>query len=140
MPTVLAFDFGERFTGVAVGETETGIAHPLATIEARGTAERFAAIATLVDEWKPGLAVVGLPLAEDGTAHAMTERARRFARQIGGRFRLKVALVDERFSSAEAESRLAAAGRGGRDQKDDVHPVAAQLLLEAYFDDPSSRR
>lgn len=140
MPTVLAFDFGTRFTGVAVGETETRTAHPLVTIDAEQSDARFAAIASLVAEWKPGLAVVGVPLNDDGTPHAMTARAERFARQIGGRFRVPVALVDERFTSAEAQSVLAGAGRGGREHKHETHPIAAQLILRAYFDDPASRR
>lgn len=138
--TVLAFDFGERFVGVAVGDTETGHAHPLTTIDSRANETRFAAIGSLIDEWRPALAVVGLPLNDDGSAHAQTLNAERFARRIEGRFKLPVALVDERFTSAAAESALAEIGHGGRKNKGDVHPVAAQLILRAYFDDPSSRR
>jgi putative Holliday junction resolvase len=133
--SVLAFDFGERYVGVAVGDTATGIAHPLETIDAEASAPRFAAIARLVAEWQPVLLVVGLPLSLDGEEHELTRRARRFARQVEGRFALPVAFADERLSSADAAARLRDAGRGGRRNKDLVHPVAAQIILQAYFDD-----
>jgi putative Holliday junction resolvase len=132
--TVLAFDYGERFLGVAVGESGVRVAHPLATIDTRVAAARFQAIAALVDEWRPVELVVGLPLGLEGDRHDLTRRAERFARQLEGRFRLPVTLVDERLSSAEAEDRLRAAGRGGRRGKRLVHPVAAQVILQDFFD------
>jgi putative holliday junction resolvase len=132
--TVLAFDFGERFVGVAVGETGVGLAHPLVTIDDRATDARFAVIAELVGEWKPARLVVGLPLGLDGTPHELTRRAQRFARQLVGRFGLPVTLVDERLTSAEAEERLRAVGRGGRADKDLPHPVAAQIILQDFLD------
>jgi putative Holliday junction resolvase len=131
---VLAFDYGERFLGVAVGESGVRVAHPLATIDARVAAARFQAIAALIDEWRPARLVVGLPLGLEGDRHDLTRRAERFARQLEGRFRLPVTLVDERLSSAEAEDRLRAAGRGGRRAKRLVHPVAAQVILQDFFD------
>lgn len=127
--TVLAFDFGTKRIGVAVGEPELGSAHPLPGIAAEGNA-RFAAIGRLVAQWQPARLVVGLPLAADGSAHDTTQRAERFARQLRGRFRLPVELVDERFTSVEAEHRL----RGRRATKLAVDSVAAQLILEQYFD------
>lgn len=133
--TLLAFDFGERYLGVAVGETEVGMAHPLTTIDARGAAERFRAVGALVAQWRPGRLVVGLPLSLDGEAHDLTRKAQRFARQLEGRFGVPVTLQDERLSSVEAESRLRAIGRGGRRHKDLTHPVAAQVILQAYFDE-----
>ena len=132
--TVLAFDYGERFLGVAVGESGVRVAHPLATIDTRVAAARFKAIAALVDEWRPAQLVVGLPLGLEGDRHDLTRRAERFARQLEGRFRLPVTLVDERLSSAEAEDRLRTAGRGGRRGKRLVHPVAAQVILQDFFD------
>jgi putative Holliday junction resolvase len=78
--------------------------------------------------------VVGLPLALDGAPHELTRRARRFARQLEGRFGLPVTLVDERLTSAEAEERLRAIGRGGRADKDLTHPVAAQVILQDFLD------
>ena len=126
--TILAFDFGLRRIGVAVGEPETGTAHPLPGIAASGDA-RFAAIGALVAQWRPAALVVGLPLAESGTAHDMTRRAERFARQLHGRFRLPVELVDERFTSVEAEERM----RGRKAGRLAVDSVAAQLILEQYL-------
>lgn len=137
---VLAFDFGERFTGVAVGEASVGVAHPLGLIAAEGNAARMAEAAALVAEWKPDSLVVGLPLSMDGTEHALTRRCRRFARQLEARFKLPVKLVDERLSSAAAEEVLRAAGKGGREHKLRVHQVSAQIILQSYFDDPGSSR
>ncbi|MFO1362810.1 MAG: Holliday junction resolvase RuvX [Burkholderiales bacterium] len=132
--TVLAFDFGERFIGVAVGETGVGVAHPLAAIDERAAAARFAAIAALIGEWQPARLVVGLPLGLDGAPHALTRRAQRFARQLEGRFGLPVALVDERLTSAEARARLRALNRAGRAHKDLAHPLAAQAILQDFLD------
>jgi len=132
--TVLAFDFGRRFIGVAVGEDSLGIASPLTTIEAEASDARFAAIAALIEQWRPSLLVVGLPLSMDGEAHDLTRRARRFSRQLEGRFHMPTRLVDERLTSAEAVSELSRLGRGGRANKNLIHPVAAQLILQDYFD------
>lgn len=132
--TVLAFDFGERYLGVAVGEEAMKVAHPLGTIDARGAAARFDAIAKLVAEWRPARFVVGLPLGTEGERHPLTPRVERFARQLEGRFRIPVALVDKRLSSAEAEARLRALGRAGRKDKDLAHPMSAQVILQDHFD------
>lgn len=120
--TVLAFDFGLKRIGVAVGESELRTAHPLPGIAAPG----FDAIDKLVKEWRPDMLVVGLPVAEN-REHPMAKRVQRFARQLEGRFRLPVARVDERYTSVEAESLL----RGMK--KKAVDSVAAQLILEQYF-------
>ncbi|WP_346288121.1 Holliday junction resolvase RuvX [Zoogloea sp.] len=135
MGTVIGFDFGLARIGVAVGETETGHAHPLAVISDEANTARFAAIEKLLAEWKPASLVVGLPVHLDGTEHAMTVRCRRFANQLHGRYGLPVALVDERLSSAEAEERLAEAGHHGwRKQKPRLDSAAAQIILLQYFE------
>ena len=136
--TVLAFDFGEKFTGVAVGESSIAAAHPLTLITAEGKAQRRDQIAALVAEWKPVFLVVGLPLSMGGTEHEMTRRCRRFARQLESRFSLPVRLVDERLSSASAEEALRATGKGGRKHKLHAHQISAQIILQSYFDDPGS--
>ena len=100
---VLAFDFGEARIGAAVGDTSVGIAHPLATIDAADRKTRYAAIAALIDEWRPARLVVGLPAHMDGTEHELTRLARKFARELEGRFGLPVEFVDERLSSTAAE-------------------------------------
>ena len=133
--TILAFDFGERYIGVAVGEMETRLASPLETIEAQTREARLARIGTLVSEWTPGRFVVGLPLSPEGVEHEMTARAKRFARQLEAHFRLPVDMADERFSSSAAEEQLRAAGKGGRKHKSLAHPIAAQIILQAYFEE-----
>jgi len=118
--TVLAFDFGLKRIGVAVGEPELATAHPLPAIAG------FAEIEKLVAEWRPVRLVVGLPVRELG-AHPLARRVEKFARRLEGRFKLPVARVDERFTSVEAESRL----RGIK--RKSIDSVAAQLILEQYF-------
>jgi putative Holliday junction resolvase len=137
--TVLAFDFGLQRIGVAVGEPELGTAHALPVLAALTLPGRMTAIDRLVKEWKPSLLVVGRPLGDDGAAHELTRRAERFARQLNGRFSLPVKLVDERYSSVEAESRVRAA-YGARKaaalaRGKALDSQAAQLLLEQFFND-----
>ncbi|MEP6996122.1 MAG: Holliday junction resolvase RuvX [Betaproteobacteria bacterium] len=132
--TILAFDFGTRRIGVAVGETALRLAHPLATIAADNDDDRLAAIAPLVGEWQPALLVVGLPTHADGTPHAMTARAQKFARRLESRFQLAVELVDERFTTQAATVALAGAGIAERGHKSLRDQVAAQIILQAYLD------
>jgi putative Holliday junction resolvase len=132
--SVLAFDFGTRRIGVAVGEPMLRTARPLTTIDARDNDTRFAAIAKLVSEWQPRQLVVGLPLALDGGERDMTQRCRRFAHQLEGRFQLDVALVDERLTSVDAESRLRAQGRDWKQVKRTLDAEAAATILQDYFD------
>ncbi|WP_300319078.1 Holliday junction resolvase RuvX [Accumulibacter sp.] len=138
--TVLAFDFGEKRIGVAVGDWQLRQAHPLTIIRGEGNSARFAAIAALIQEWRPSTLVVGRPLALDGTAHAMTARCQRFANQLRGRFALSVDHADERLSSIEAQERLRAAGHRSHGARKHLDAVAAQLILQDYFDDPASQR
>jgi putative holliday junction resolvase len=133
--TVLAFDFGEQRIGAAVGDTGVGIAHPLATITAEDKKTRYAAIAALIKEWRPALLVVGLPAHLDGTEHEMSRLARKFARELGGRFELPVELVDERLTSAAAEMSLAEAGVAAHKRKPVIDQVAALHILQAWLDE-----
>ena len=103
---VLAFDFGEKRIGVAVGEHLLGIAHPLITIESETNDERFRSISELITEWRPSLLVVGLPLTTEGEEHALTLLSKKFSRRLGGRFDLPVVMVDERYTSVEASRTL----------------------------------
>lgn len=118
----LAFDFGLKRVGIASGNSLTGTAQPLRTIAAEGDA-RFAAIGRLVDEWQPDALVVGVPFHPDGAEHENTVRARRFARQLHGRFRLPVHEVDERYTTTEAHA------AGARD----ADAAAACLILEQFL-------
>ncbi len=132
--TVLAFDFGVKRIGVAVGELQLAQAHPLTKIHNERNDVRFAAIAALIDEWKPAVLVVGLPVALDGSPHEMTARCTRFANQLRGRFGLPVEYAEERLSSAEAEEKLRDCGYNARDAKEHLDALAAQLILQSFFE------
>lgn len=132
--TVLAFDFGEKRIGVAMGEFLLKSAHPLTTIDTKVTTLRFAKIETLIKEWQPKLLVVGLPLDEHGSIHKVTSLCKRFANRLNGRFALPVLLVDERYSSAEASSLLNQKNIKGLKQKPMLDAMAAKVILQSYFD------
>jgi putative Holliday junction resolvase len=132
--TVLAFDLGLKRTGVASGELGIGIAHPLTVLHADSTQGRLDAIAGLIGEWQPALLVLGLPTHADGSEHEMTRAARNFARKLESRFGLPVFLVDERHTSSAAESELHDAGIHGKKHKALVDAVAAQIILQGFFD------
>lgn len=134
MGTVLAFDFGTKRIGVAVGETQLGQAHPLTVIRADSDDQRFEAIGKLVAEWQPAELVVGLPTHADGTAHEMTTRCQRFAERLRRRFNLPVGLADERLTSLDAEARLRETGRNARTAKPLLDAVAAQLILQTWLE------
>ncbi len=136
--TLLAFDFGAKRIGVAVGNSISGTAQPLTTVQGERNDQRFAAIAALLAEWQPAALVVGLPCNDDGSPHELTRMCRRFANRLKGRFGLPVVLVDERYTSAAASSRLAAAGIRGMRQKPLLDQVAAQEILQAYFEEPAA--
>ncbi len=132
--TVLAFDFGEKRIGVAVGDLAIGIAHPLTTVTAADNRARFAAIAALIEEWRPMQFVVGLPTHPDGAEHEVGRLARRFAQRLEGRFGIAALLVDERLTTQAAESRLRAQGVRGKRLKARLDAVAAQEILQAHFE------
>lgn len=133
--TVLAFDYGVKRTGVASGELEIGVAHPLATLKAETRAVRLAAIDRLVAEWQPGLLVVGLPLYPDGAEHELTRAARNFAGELEDRYRLPVFLHDERYTSAVAEAELQNVKKSGVKSHHSVDAHAAQMILQGFFDE-----
>ncbi|HEY8607308.1 MAG TPA: Holliday junction resolvase RuvX [Noviherbaspirillum sp.] len=125
METVLAFDFGLKRIGVAVGNTLLRQAQPLTVITVATNDARFAEIGALVEAWRPARCVVGLPLHPDGAEHEMTVRCRRFANQINGRFGVPTVLVDERYSSAVL----------GQRRGEIVDDEAAAIILQQYFND-----
>ena len=122
---VMAFDFGTRRIGVAVGNTLTKAGQPLKIIEEPSESERFRTIQILIKEWQPDQLVVGLPCHPDGTEHEMSAKARRFGNQLQGRFHLPVEWVDERYTSAVLE--------GNPDMRDNLDAQSAALILEQYF-------
>jgi len=137
-PTVLAFDYGLRRIGVAVGNRLTGTAEPLATLQARDGNPDWTALASCVREWQPGMLVVGVPYNMDGSAGELTGRAVAFAVELGRRFGLGVAQVDERLSSREAVEALRLRRRSGaigrRLRREDVDKEAACVLLRQWLE------
>ena len=136
MPTLLGFDFGPRKIGIAVGQTLTRSATPLTTLRSRGERPDWPGIEALVREWQPSAAVVGLPFNMDDTEVDWSPRVHRFARQLEGRFRLPVHLIDERLTSIEARRQLSARpgfNRVAGDRHDAVDALAAALILETWL-------
>ncbi|MFI4941379.1 MAG: Holliday junction resolvase RuvX [Burkholderiales bacterium] len=136
--TLLAFDFGTKRIGIAIGNTLLRRANPLTTIDEQKTEARFIKIAALLAEWQPGALIVGLPCNEDGTPHELTALCRRFANRLKGRFNLPVILLDERYTSLAASAQLNAEGIHGMKQKALLDQYAAQQILQAYFDEPQA--
>lgn len=133
--TVLAFDFGLRRIGIAVGQTVSRSATPLGVVANRDRGPDMAAIGRLIGEWQPRRLVVGVPAREGGLASAMDAPVQEFIAALG-RFGLPVATVDERNTSLEAEERLKsarAAGQRGRISKEDIDATAAVLIAERYL-------
>jgi putative Holliday junction resolvase len=118
--TILAFDFGEKRIGVAVGNTITKTSEPLKIIQEKNQDDKFQVIEALIQEWQPHILVVGLPKHPDGAEHEMTQKAKRFGNQLNGRFQKEVIWVDERYTSVSVD--------GGNDA------LAAQLILQQYLD------
>lgn len=135
--TLMAFDFGLRRIGVAVGNRLLATANALETLHSRAGATDFDAIERLIDEWQPSRLIVGSPLGLDGEATAMSRAADRFARQLHGRFALPVERIDERHSSVEAADMIRTARRAGRRRRaraEDVDKLAAQVILRSWLD------
>jgi len=133
--TILAFDYGLKRIGVALGELSIGVAHPLTTIQEESNDRRFAAIEALIKEWQPVLLVVGLPAYLDGVEHEVSALCRKFSRRLEGRFNIRTILVDERLTSVAAEASLREAGVRGRKQKSMLDQVAAQQILQSFLDE-----
>jgi putative Holliday junction resolvase len=129
---VLAFDFGAKRIGVAVGDLAIGIAHPLERIAFEDNRRRFEAIANLLREWQPVRLVVGVPSAADD--HPVARQVRRFAQRLRSRFLLPVDLVDEHLTSWETSRELSRAGVRATDQKRDIDRLAACVILESWFE------
>jgi putative Holliday junction resolvase len=125
--TVMAFDYGTRRVGVAVGNSVSKSGQPLKTITAPNIDILFQEIGNLIAEWEPKSLVVGLPTHPDGTAHAMTAKAKRFGNQLHGRFGLPVTWVDERYTSVVLES--------DSQMRDNLDAHSAVLILEQFFVD-----
>lgn len=125
--TVLGFDFGEWKIGVAVGQTLTATATGLKILKSPNKKPDWEAIAKLIEEWQPGALVVGIPLNMYDEEQVMTHAARRFSRQLHGRFNLPVHEADERLSSREAQNQV------GTDKQ--IDDIAAQIILQGWLNE-----
>ena len=134
--TLLGFDYGTKRIGVAVGQDITRTVTPLTTLHSQNNKPDWDAISKLITEWQPDRLVVGLPLHLDGSVQALTESVQRFGNQLKGRYNLPVEMVDERLTSHEAETELAA--RGGETAKADIDALAAALILQSWLDQQSN--
>jgi putative Holliday junction resolvase len=139
LATLLGFDFGTKKIGVAVGQTVTGTASALTTLRHRGHKPDWVAIESLIREWRPEAAVLGLPHnMDDSEEETLAAPVRRFARQLTGRFGIPVHLVDERLTTLTAERALREQGWGkgrGRRSTDELDAYAAKLILETWLGD-----
>lgn len=132
--TLLAFDYGRRRIGVAVGQELTGSATALETLPARDGQPDWDSVTRLIKEWQPNACVIGLPVNMDGTEHELAPLVRRFGNRLHGRYNLPIYFIDERLSSHEAEQRLREGQTRGRVRKEDIDREAARLILLSFLE------
>jgi putative holliday junction resolvase len=131
----MAFDFGEKRIGVAVGNVSIGLASALTTIHAESNVDRLQAVGALVKEWQPAQFVVGAPAHLNDEPHPLANLVRKFGNRLTENFRLPVDYMNEYLSSAAASTVLNERGIKGRAQKEAIDAVAAQIILQSWFDD-----
>ena len=129
----LAFDYGGKRVGVAMGDASIGIAHPIKAISYKTSKELMAEIERIVSEWKPSALVVGMPRKESGEPHSLEKRVNRFCKTLESRFKLMVHTIDESYTSVEADQFLSENKVGWEKRKKMIDMVAAQLILEDFF-------
>lgn len=132
--TVIGFDFGTKSIGCAVGQSITGTAQGLLAFKAQDGVPNWDQIEKTIKEWKPDLLVVGLPLNMDGTEQPLTQRVKKFANRLNGRFNLPVELQDERLTTTEAKSEIFSRGGYKALQKGKIDSISACLILESWFE------
>ncbi|AIA72659.1 conserved hypothetical protein [Pectobacterium atrosepticum SCRI1043] len=132
--TLLAFDFGTKSIGVAIGQEITGTARALTSFKAQEGIPDWQKVEKLLSEWQPDLVVVGLPLNMDGTEQPLTARARKFANRLHGRFGVAIELHDERLSTVEARADLFERGGFKALDKGSVDAASAVIILESWFE------
>jgi putative Holliday junction resolvase len=130
---LLAFDYGLRQIGVAVGNAGLGTSQPLAILRARDGQPDWSQVEAVCAEWEPDLLLVGDPLNMDGSISELATRARKFARRLEGRFGVPVALVDERLSSFEIKQQQREAGHRGNYRDQPIDSLAAELILQDWL-------
>ncbi|MHB8534025.1 MAG: Holliday junction resolvase RuvX [Sulfuricaulis sp.] len=133
--TFLAFDYGEKYIGVAVGSRHTRQAEPVTTLRGSAKNPDWTRLSRLIEEWRPDALVVGLPLNMDGSANPMSRAARAFGQRLQDRYNLPVHMADERLSTLAAREILNEAGVPMRRHKTRLDKVAAQTILQAYLNE-----
>ena len=131
--TLIGFDFGKKYIGVAVGQEFTGNASPLGSIKASDGIPNWDDLAKYIKEWLPDIIVVGLPLNMDGSEQQLTLDAKKFGKRINGRFGINVEFQDERLTTADAKEQLFAQGGYRNLKKDNIDAQSAALIIESYF-------
>ncbi len=134
MRTLIGFDFGKKYIGVAVGQEMTGNATALGSIKAKDGIPNWPSLEGYVKEWQPDLIIVGLPLNMDGSEQQLTLDAKKFGNRVSGRLGVKVAFQDERLTTADAKEQLFARGGYRNLKKDNIDAESAKLILESYFE------
>lgn len=131
--TVLAFDYGLRHIGTAIGQRLIGSSNPAGVIRARDGVPDWEAVAKLIREWQPDLILVGLPLNMDGTDSPMSDKARKFARQLNGRYGSQVEMIDERLTSFAAKQQRRETQQSVDFGRDTVDAEAACIILQDFY-------
>lgn len=132
--SVLGFDFGKKYIGVAIGQELTGSASPLGSVKANDGIPHWDSMAKFINEWQPDFIVVGLPLNMDGSEQQLTLDAKKFGNRVAGRFGVKVVFQDERLTTATAKEALFAKGGYRNLKKDNIDAESAKLIIESYFE------
>ncbi|GAB2188512.1 Holliday junction resolvase RuvX [Sessilibacter sp. MAH1] len=138
--TVLAFDYGLKNIGVAVGQTVSFTGRELSALKAQDGVPNWNLVEQLLKEWRPDLVVVGHPVNMDGTASELSQRAKKFANRINGRFGLPTELVDERLSSREAKQEAQERGHKGSYGDNPIDSIAARIILETWLNQAQAKQ
>ena len=132
--TLIGFDFGKKYIGVAVGQEITGSATPLGAVKANDGIPHWENLANFLNEWQPDVIVVGLPLNMDGSEQQLTLDAKKFGNRVSGRYGIKVEFQDERLTTADAKEQLFSRGGYRNLKKDNIDAESARLILESFFE------
>ena len=138
--TLICFDFGTKSIGIAIGQEPVNTTNELPPIPAKEGIPNWDDITGLIEEWKPTLVLVGLPLNMDGSEQELTRRARKFGNRLHGRFGLRLEFVDERLRTRAAQSVAHERGHKGNYNKAPVDSIAARLILESWYSARSNNK
>ena len=130
---ILSFDFGEKRIGIAIGNSITKTSHPLETINTDKNTERYRLIELLLKTWEPVKLVIGYPLNEDGTLSKMSLLAKKFGMKLGNKYNIPIVMIDERFTSSEADLELKKFEKNFKKRKIVIDQIAAMIILDSFF-------